>query len=64
MHIAHKRTSTQGTSETDAEYFDYNADLSNTHLQYQEVCRGGRPCPPDFTAEYFDYHAGLTNLYL
>ena len=32
MHIAHKRTSTQGTSETDAEYFDYNADLSNTHL--------------------------------
>ena len=32
MHIAHKRTSAQGTSETDAEYFDYNADLSNTHL--------------------------------
>ena len=32
MHIAHKRTSTQGTSETDAEHFDYNADLSNTHL--------------------------------
>ena len=32
MHIAHKRTSAQGTSETGAEYFDYNADLSNTHL--------------------------------
>ena len=34
MHIAHKRTSAQGTSETDAEYFDYNADLSNTHLHH------------------------------
>ena len=32
MHIAHKRTSTQGTSETDAEYFDYHAGLANTHL--------------------------------
>ena len=31
-HIAHKRTSAQGTFETDAEYFDYLAGLSKTHL--------------------------------
>ena|GEM_PF-4674085 len=31
-HIAHKRTFAQGTFETDAEYFDYLAGLSKTHL--------------------------------
>ncbi len=31
-HIAHKRTFAQGTFETDAEYFDYRAGLSKTHL--------------------------------
>ena len=31
-HIARKRTSAQGTFETDAEYFDYHAGLSKTHL--------------------------------
>ena len=31
-HIARKHTSTQGASETDAEYFDDLAGLSNTHL--------------------------------
>ena len=32
VHIAHKRTSTHGTPETIAEYFDYLAGLANTHL--------------------------------
>ena len=32
LRIVHKWTSTQGTPETAAEYFDYHARLSNTHL--------------------------------
>ena len=32
LRIAHKRASTQDTTETNAEYFDYHAGLANTHL--------------------------------
>ena len=32
LRIAHQRTSTQGTFETIAEYFDYHASITKTHL--------------------------------